>query len=413
MNEKDLQKQYDDARVHAQGIMNRHNGKSTEMTATELKEWQDAIDKADAFKMQLDLFQKQKAHDEFAGRVEDKLDVADKKAQDKGQKVTAEQKALRSAILQGLGIGKEPTAEQTAMVKAYQADNPGGGGHLVVPQILAEEILTLMKDLCFVRQGATIFPLPTADSLGVAAFDTDPSDSDWTTELGTGSEETTAANGKRELRPHPMAKSLKMSRTLLRKALNAEQTFLDRLAYKAQVTEEKAFLTGHGASKPLGLFTASTQGISTGRDIAAASTSAITADEIINTFMNCKAQYRSKGVWVMHRDVVKMCRKFKDSANNYVWATGLGPGGGLQGNSQTLMGRPVCESEYAPNTFTTGLYMALFGDLSFYGIADALDMELQTLEELYAATNQRGFILRKETDGMPLMEEAFSRLILA
>ncbi len=71
------------------------------------------------------------------------------------------------------------------------------------------------------------------------------------------------------------------------------------------------------------------------------------------------------------------------------------------------------ESEYAPNTFTTGLYVGLLGDLSYYWIADALSMTVQRLEELYAATNQVGFIGRLETDGMPVLEEAFVRVKLA
>jgi hypothetical protein len=40
-------------------------------------------------------------------------------------------------------------------------------------------------------------------------------------------------------------------------------------------------------------------------------------------------------------------------------------------------------------------------------------MQVQVLQELYAATNQMGYICRKETDGQPVLEEAFARLILA
>jgi hypothetical protein len=40
-------------------------------------------------------------------------------------------------------------------------------------------------------------------------------------------------------------------------------------------------------------------------------------------------------------------------------------------------------------------------------------MEVQRLEELYAATSQVGFIGRLESDGMPVLEEAFSRVKLA
>jgi len=40
-------------------------------------------------------------------------------------------------------------------------------------------------------------------------------------------------------------------------------------------------------------------------------------------------------------------------------------------------------------------------------------MRVQRLNELYAATNQVGFIGRLESDGMPVLEEAFARVTLS
>jgi len=79
----------------------------------------------------------------------------------------------------------------------------------------------------------------------------------------------------------------------------------------------------------------------------------------------------------------------------------------------TILGHPFMESEYAPNTFTTGQYVGVLGDFSFYWIADALTMQIQVLTELYAETNQNGYIGRKETDGQPVLEEPFVRVTLA
>ena len=55
----------------------------------------------------------------------------------------------------------------------------------------------------------------------------------------------------------------------------------------------------------------------------------------------------------------------------------------------------------------------MIADFSYYWIADALDMRIQRLVELYAATNQVGFIGRLETDAQPVLAEAFSRVKLA
>jgi hypothetical protein len=59
-----------------------------------------------------------------------------------------------------------------------------------------------------------------------------------------------------------------------------------------------------------------------------------------------------------------------------------------------LLGVPVMVSEFAPNTLTTGSYVGLIGDPSFYWIADALTVQVQRIDELYAETNQVGFMGR-------------------
>ena len=64
------------------------------------------------------------------------------------------------------------------------------------------------------------------------------------------------------------------------------------------------------------------------------------------------------------------------------------------------------------NTFTSGLYVGMFGDFANYWTCDALDMQVQVLTELYAETNQDGFILRYEGDGAPALSEAFARVKL-
>jgi HK97 family phage major capsid protein len=59
------------------------------------------------------------------------------------------------------------------------------------------------------------------------------------------------------------------------------------------------------------------------------------------------------------------------------------------------------------------LYVGAFGDFSFYHIAEGMNFTVQRLDELYAITNQVGFIGRQEIDGMPALAEAFARVKLA
>lgn len=400
----------------AEEIRAKYNGKSGGMSATDAQEFEGLMDRADSLRDQITLLEREEKAQAWSREITTAtLPHVIAEAEAKGDKHTVLATKAFNKFLVGERIGDEELKAIAASVtrKAYQADNPAGGGFLVVPEVLVSQILETMRNMTYVRSMATTFTLASAASLGAPALDTDFADFSWTTELGTGSEDTTGAFGKRELRPAPLAKSIKLSKKLIRQASGASGFILDRLAYINGNTQENAFLNGSGANQPLGVFVAgssSTGGISTSRDTTAANASSIVADDLINVYFSLKAQYRNRAKWILHRSVVKEVRKLKDSSNNYIWATALGPGTGLQGVSSTLMGLPLLESELAPGTITTGLYTAILGDFSQYWIADALDMEIQVVDQLYAATNQNGYFLRSECDGMPVLEEAFARL---
>lgn len=282
------------------------------------------------------------------------------------------------------------------------------GGYLT-PEAYVARLIQAIDDLVFIRKKATILTVKNAESLGVPTLVADPSDAEWTTELQTGNEDSTMEFGKRTLTPSPTAKRIKLSKTLMRNsAIAVEALVRQRLAYKFGITQEKAFLTGSGTGQPLGVFTASANGISTGRDISTGNTAtAITFDGLKSAKFALKAPYRAKADWMFHRDALLAVSKLKDGDGQYLWRVS-----NEVGEPDRLLGVPVNESEYVPNTFTTGLYVGMIGDFSNYWIADALTMTIQVLTELYAETNQNGYIGRLECDGMPVLEEAFARVTL-
>lgn len=302
------------------------------------------------------------------------------------------QKALTADEARALSVGSDP-----------------GGGYTVVPEQLARQLVKKLDDELFVRRLATTLTLTGADSLGVPTLDTDPDDADWTSELLTGSEDSSMAFGKRDLKPNPLAKRIKISNKLLRLSVfDIETLVADRLRFKLALPQEKGFLSGSGSGEPLGVFTASASGINTDRDVATDNTTtAITADGLINAKYALKAQYARNASWIFHRDGVKRIRKLKDKNDQYLWQPGL-----QAGAADMLLDRPYYMSEFAPNTWTTGKYVGIIGDFSYYWIADALNIQIQKLVELYAATNQTGYIVRYEGDGMPVLGEAFVRVTL-
>lgn len=316
-----------------------------------------------------------------------------------------ERAEYRSAFQRFLRNGDRnlaPLAEQ----RSLQADSDTAGGYLLAPMEMVNGLIKALDNNVFVRQFATKYTVTSADSLGAASLDADPEDGDWTGELTTVDEDTAMAFGRRELKPHMLTKLIKVSRKLLQRLPSVEGLVLERFGYKFGITQEKAYLTGTGVLQPMGLFTAALagHGITTSRDVATANTTtAFTADGLMNAKYSLKGQYHAKARWAFHRDGVKMLAKLKDGEGRYMFDPDLGK----------LLGFPLHMSEYVPNTFTNGKYVGILGDFSYYWIADAQNFDIQRLDELYAATNQVGFIGRYEGDGMPVLEEAFVRVTLA
>lgn len=298
--------------------------------------------------------------------------------------------------------------------RALQADVQTSGGFLVTPMQFVNDLIQAVDNLVWIRQWATVIPVPSAASLGVPSLDTDVSDPAWTTEVGTGTEDSSMAFGRRELYPHPLAKRIKLSNKLLRQVPGVEALVRSRLAYKFAVTMENAYLNGNGQNAPLGVFTANADGISTSRDVSTDNTTtAMTVEGLMNAKYALKPQYWANAKWLFHRDGIKQIAKIRDlsggaGTGQFLWQPSI-----TEGVPDRLLNMPVFASEYVPNTFTTGLYVGILGDWSQYWIADALDMQVQRLVELYAETNQVGLIGRMESDGMPVLAEAFVRVKLA
>lgn len=288
-------------------------------------------------------------------------------------------------------------------------DTDASGGFLHAAEQFITRLIKGLDNKVFVRQYATILPVTSADALGAPSLDTDVTDPTWTTEIAQPSEDITMAFGRRTLHPEQLSKLIKISMKLLKtSALPIENVVSDRLAYKFAVAQENGFLNGSGNGEPLGIFTAHDDGVTTARDVSTDNTAtAITADGLVNAKYALKAQYRDAARWIFHRDAMKNLSKLKDGDGQYLWRPGM-----ILGTPDTILGLPVDESEYVPNTFTSALYVGALCNWSNYWIAELQGVEMQRLNELYAGTSQIGFIGRMYADGAPVLAESFVRVKL-
>lgn len=195
---------------------------------------------------------------------------------------------------------------------------------------------------------------------------------------------------------------IKVSNELLNDSVFDLESYISKeFARRIGAKEEDAFFNGNGTGKPTGILN-STGGAEVGVTTAAAT--AITADEIIDLFYSLKAPYRKNAVWVLNDSTVKAIRKLKDKNDNYLWQPSL-----TAGTPDTLLGRPVYTSSYVP-TIAAGAKTVIFGDFSYYWIADRAGRNFKKLNELYAATDQTGFVATQRVDGKLILAEAIKVL---
>ena len=201
---------------------------------------------------------------------------------------------LRSRAFKRLltyGMDEMPLDERRALTAGSDVQ----GGFLGAPQEFVKELIAAQKNNVFLRKLAKMYQCTSNEGIGAPTLDVDADDAEWTTEIKRITEDDIMRFGKREIKPHPLKKRILISDKQLRsEIMDTEAIVMDRIAYKYGITEEKAFLTGSGDQQPLGLFTASANGINTDRDVTLAYADDFSADDILTTKYSLKGQYMEK-----------------------------------------------------------------------------------------------------------------------
>ena len=178
------------------------------------------------------------------------------------------------------------------------------------------------------------------------------------------------------------------------------KAFANEFARRFGAAEETAFINGDGSAKPYGLLHA-TNGAGTA--VTTAGTS-FTADEVLDLVYSLRNVYRPRAAFLMNDSTIKALRKLKDGAGQYLWQPGM-----KEGEPDRLLNYRVVTSPYMPE-IGAGTKPILYGDFSFYWIADRQGRVFQRLNELYAATGQIGFRATQRVDGRLILPEAMKCL---
>ena len=208
--------------------------------------------------------------------------------------------------------------------------------------------------------------------------------------------------GQISIGAYKLGTMIKVSDELLQDSVfNIEQYISKEFGRRMGAAEEAAFFSGDGSGKPLGIL-ATTGGAEIG--VTAASETAIKADELFDLYHSLRAPYRKNAVWTVNDTTIAAIRKLKDGNGQYLWQPGL-----TNGAPDMILGRPVKTSTFMP-VAEAGAKTIVFGDFSYYWIADRQGRSFKRLNELYATTGQVGFLASQRVDGRLVLPEAMKVL---
>jgi HK97 family phage major capsid protein len=389
---------------------------SREMSGDELQRHQEILDKSETLVNEAEAIERQERArvSESSADPEPRGEVDPDEVQ---RDVAPEGRASRDsdtysqAFRRFLSHGMERL--DTQQRSALQVDVDDVGGFVSASYRLVDGVIKELKDKLVMLQYARVYPSRYGETIGQLGMTSHIGDLGWVGEITDAETKDSVKWHKRELKPRLIEPFIvPISIYLLRNAqLNVEAEVAEVAADAQAVTIEKASMVGDGVHKPLGVFTASSEGISTDRDSDTdMGSTAITGDGLIEAQDMLDEFYQPRATWLFHRKAITQIRKLKnDVSGDYIWQPGL-----RAGEPNTILGRPYITATYVPNTFTSGKYVGLYGDLSQYAVAMAENMEIQRLDQQpYAGKSQVGFLFRNvAVDGMPRREDAFVRLKL-
>jgi len=336
-------------------------------------------------------------------RLERQMEIDNELGKATSQPLTEKPQKPTSKDKTGIATDEYRSAFWTAMrnksvdhtiYNALQVGTDSEGGYLV-PDEYQRTLIDALQEQNIFRQLAHVITtssgerkIPVVASHGTAAWIDEESQYP----------ESDDAFGQVSIGAYKLATMIKVSEELLNDSVFDVPAYIAReFARRIGAAEEEAFFTGNGTGKPTGILNA-TGGAQTG--VTAASATAITMDEVMDLFYSLRAPYRRNSVFIMNDATVKALRKLKNGNNDYIWQPSV-----QAGQPDTLLNRPVYTSSFMP-TIAAGAKSILFGDLSYYWVADRSNRSFKRLNELYAPTGQVGFLSSERVDGKLILPEA-------
>lgn len=373
-----------------------HIGEDGTMSAEDAATYDRMVEDVDRMKAEVERLERQQAIDAELNQPTAKP-LAGKPLQPGAEEKTGRASdSYRSAFWKAM----RNKAVRPEVFNALEVGTDSEGGYLV-PDEYEHTLIEALEEKNIFRRLAHVIhtssgerKIPVSVSKGTAA---------WIDEEAA-YPESDDSFGQVSISAYKLATMIKISEELLNDSVFNMPAYISKeFARRIGAAEEEAFFTGNGTGKPLGIL-AATGGAQTG--VTTVSASAVTFDEVIDLFYSLGAPYRQDAVFIMNDATIKALRKLKNGSGDYIWQPSI-----TLGAPDRVLNRPVYTSQYMP-AIASGAKTILFGDLSYYWVADREGRQFKRLNELYAATGQVGFLASERVDGKLILGEAVKVLTM-
>ncbi len=263
-----------------------------------------------------------------------------------------------------------------------------GNNGAIVPQTIANKIIEKVKEICPIYSLSEIYNVK-GDL--VIPYYSENAGEDITCAYATEFTDLTSTAGKFtsiNLSSYLAGALTKISKSLINKSdFDLTNFVINKMSAAIAEFIEKELLSGTGTNACQGVLTGAT-------NIVESSTNGkVSADDLIDLQESVIDNYQKNAVFIMNRSTRKAIRKLKDGDGNYLLNRDITSAWGY-----SLLGKPVYTSENMPE-IGVNKKAIIYGDMTGLSVKLAKDVEIQVLQELYAAQHAIGVVGWVKIDG--------------
>lgn len=273
-----------------------------------------------------------------------------------------------------------------------------GGNGAVIPSSIANKIIKKVYDMSPIYQLATRYNV--GGTLNIPYYDESAQSitMDYATEF-TELESTSGKFASIELKGFLAGVLTKVSKSLINNSQFAIVPFvINAMADSIHRWVEGELLKGT-TNKVAGLSTVT-------QAITSASSTAITADELIDVQELIPDVYQGQAIWVMNKATRTAIRKLKDGQGNYLLNRDVSARWGY-----TLLGKDVYTSDNM-DTMAAGKTAIYYGDMSGLAVKLSEDINIEVLREKFATQHAIGVVGWIELDSKVENAQKIAKLVM-